>query len=557
MTAASSARGPRGARRAPGRVHRADPARGCAAAARPRSPPTSCRWALLGFPGVGWLFAGFPLTGDVLLLAGPAFAWAVLPLAFTPFGDGPLRGDRLAGRVRLAAAAARSVRGARSTARTGAGARASSARRPATAGGTGGRARCRTRIGVAAGTIALLLVSLPFVPAVGGHRQRRRPLLLPAAPHRARSRASSSRTPRGPVKLFAWSDPQEPYPRDALRVHAARRPRAARPRRGRRRAGRLPALRPRPRRRGAARGARRARDALARARRRGGRCGPAATCFIAVARGHVRRSRLRLPRRSSRRARRRRRSRAARTAARPRSPTPCSPVAAALLALAFALLLLRSLPRAAGRPEGALGASASSSSPSPTAARRSPSARAGRPALFRTYYLCGGVLDRRLPRRRLRLAAAAARAARDVLLGALAVATRRGRDHRRPRPGRRRGARARRRAAARRPTARSAATRSSGRSRSTRSARCALRRRLAVLDRAPPARPRRTSGSPAARWSSPWPPASRAPATTRFVYLGELAGIALMFCGFTLPSRAPAPRRQPQPHAAQPATTAQ
>src|SRR5205814_6501787 len=42
-----------------------------------------------------------------------------------------------------------------------------------------------------------------------------------------------------------------------------------------------------------------------------------------------------------------------------------------------------------------------------------------------------------------------------------------------------------------------------------------------------------------------------------FASLGQLAGLALMFCGFTLPSRAPAPRRPPQPHAAQPATTAQ
>ena len=28
-------------------------------------------------------------------------------------------------------------------------------------------------------------------------------------------------TPRGAVKLFSWSDPQDEYPADALRVHAA------------------------------------------------------------------------------------------------------------------------------------------------------------------------------------------------------------------------------------------------------------------------------------------------------------------------------------------------
>jgi hypothetical protein len=32
-----------------------------------------------------------------------------------------------------------------------------------------------------------------------------------------------------------------------------------------------------------------------------------------------------------------------------------------------------------------------------------------------------------------------------------------------------------------------------------------------------------------------------------FVYAGELVGIALMFCGFTLPSGRPAPRREQQP----------
>src|SRR5204863_3488524 len=55
---------------------------------------------LLGFPGLGWLFAGFPLPATVLLLGGPAFAWAVLPIAFSPYGQGPLRG--IGWRVELA-----------------------------------------------------------------------------------------------------------------------------------------------------------------------------------------------------------------------------------------------------------------------------------------------------------------------------------------------------------------------------------------------------------------------------------------------------------------------
>ena len=58
---------------------------------------------LMGFPGVGWLFAGFPLTASILLMAGPALTWAVIPVAFSPYGQGPLRDDRLEGRARLAA----------------------------------------------------------------------------------------------------------------------------------------------------------------------------------------------------------------------------------------------------------------------------------------------------------------------------------------------------------------------------------------------------------------------------------------------------------------------
>jgi hypothetical protein len=46
---------------------------------------------LLGFPGVGWLFAGFPFAATILLMVGPALAWAAIPVAFSPFGQGPLR----------------------------------------------------------------------------------------------------------------------------------------------------------------------------------------------------------------------------------------------------------------------------------------------------------------------------------------------------------------------------------------------------------------------------------------------------------------------------------
>src|SRR5256714_1752757 len=75
--------------RAPGEFTGRIPAR-----VRRRSPAALAGYelpmGLMGFPGVGWLFAGFPLTASILLMAGPALAWAVIPVAFTPYANGPL-----------------------------------------------------------------------------------------------------------------------------------------------------------------------------------------------------------------------------------------------------------------------------------------------------------------------------------------------------------------------------------------------------------------------------------------------------------------------------------
>ncbi|MFN2164401.1 MAG: cbb3-type cytochrome c oxidase subunit I [Candidatus Promineifilaceae bacterium] len=42
---------------------------------------------LFGWPGLGWLFAGQAMIAVGLLLAGPALAWALLPMLFSPFTD--------------------------------------------------------------------------------------------------------------------------------------------------------------------------------------------------------------------------------------------------------------------------------------------------------------------------------------------------------------------------------------------------------------------------------------------------------------------------------------
>jgi hypothetical protein len=172
--------------------------------------------ALLGFPGLGWLFAGFPLRASVLLCGGPAFAWAVLPIAFTPYGNGPLR--TLGWKVELVYLPLSAVLSA------GLLYRAHRRRRLLLLGGPPrprrrGRRSYRTRVAVAAGAILLLLVSLPFVPAVAGLgsgpvRYSLQPRLTPEVT------GQFLVTPRGPVKLFAWQDPQSTYPTDALRLRA-------------------------------------------------------------------------------------------------------------------------------------------------------------------------------------------------------------------------------------------------------------------------------------------------------------------------------------------------
>ena len=187
---------------------------------RRRSPLSAAAYELplgvLGFPGIGWLFAGFPVTGTILLIAGPALAWAVLPLAFSPFGQGPLRG--VGWRVEfvwlpvstlLSAALLMRAHRKRLQRLDGRPPRRRRRSRPS-----------RTRVAFGIGTLALLLVSLPLVPAVtglGSHSPR-----YAYAGHMTREITGQFlRTSHGTVKLFAWRDPQSPYPADTLRVHAS------------------------------------------------------------------------------------------------------------------------------------------------------------------------------------------------------------------------------------------------------------------------------------------------------------------------------------------------
>jgi hypothetical protein len=213
MTAAYRAAGRFAFKSAPSRYTGRIPRR-----VRRRSPAALAGYelpmAMLGFPGVGWLFAGFPFTASILLLSGPALAWAVIPLAFSPFGQGPLRG--LGWQVELVWLPLSALLSAGVLYRAHARRRARLLGKPPR--GPGRSARYRSRVSIAVGAIALVLVSLPFVPAVAG---------VGGSSVRYAYQHSFTRevtgqflvTPKGPVKLFAWRDPQSAYPRDALRLH--------------------------------------------------------------------------------------------------------------------------------------------------------------------------------------------------------------------------------------------------------------------------------------------------------------------------------------------------
>jgi hypothetical protein len=175
---------------------------------------------LMGFPGVGWLFAGFPFTASILLMVGPALAWAVIPIAFSPYANGPLRAEGwqvelvwLPFSALLSSALLYRAHARRRRLLDGGPPRGRPQRTRAQI-----RARHRTRISIAVGAIGLLLVSLPFVPAVAG---------VGASSVRYSYQRFAKEitgqfltTPSGNVALFAWDDPQGAYPTDALRVHA-------------------------------------------------------------------------------------------------------------------------------------------------------------------------------------------------------------------------------------------------------------------------------------------------------------------------------------------------
>ena len=141
----------------------------------------------------------------------------MIPIAFSPFGQGPLR--EVGWKVELAWLPASALVSSVALYRAHARRRAKLEGRPPRGRRRLTPASYRARVGLAAGAIALLLVSLPFVPAVAGIGSS--PVRYTFERHFTRDVTGQFLvTPRGPVKLFSWGDPQASYPSDALRLRS-------------------------------------------------------------------------------------------------------------------------------------------------------------------------------------------------------------------------------------------------------------------------------------------------------------------------------------------------
>jgi cbb3-type cytochrome oxidase subunit 1 len=163
---------------------------------------------LLGIPGAGWLEAGRPFAGLTLICVGSSLSWAVLPLAFSPFGAGPLHNigwpALLAWLPIMAAVSCTAL--------------VWSVRRDR-AGHPGRRPRReryphRGLIAGGAGTLLFLLVCLPLIPWLADLNGDVR--YSYSSPFAAASIGGAyAQTTRGAVQLYPWGDVQNEFPADA------------------------------------------------------------------------------------------------------------------------------------------------------------------------------------------------------------------------------------------------------------------------------------------------------------------------------------------------------
>ena len=410
---------------------------------------------VLGLPGRRLAVRRLPVRRrSILLHRRPGAGVGRDPDRVLAVRQGPLRERRLEGRARMAAAEHALSAVLLYRAHRAPDARGSTGRRPAPARSAAGASVPHARRRRGAGRSLLAAGRAAVRPR--SHRRR------------ARARCATRYQPRLTTEITGQFLAHTARTGEALRLAATRRTRIPRTRcgstrrrsrcssarRGRRRARRVPAVRPRPRRRVPL--ARRARARAPRSRsRRPRRSRPAATCSSPRTKG-CSGAATTIPARSCRRgapvtpigadahAARLRSSAAAADRGGPRRASVRVPARAVV-------------PPAARRAEGAVGGRLPALRGRGRAARRLRSGTGGAPALFRAYYLCGGVLTvaclgagsawLQLPRARATrcsaaLVVATVAAAVTVLLAPVDAAAL-ARDRERPPTGERRTRRAR------------------------------------------------------------------------------------------------------------------
>ena len=181
---------------------------------------------LFGWPGVGWLYAGQVMPGIAMLMIGPAIAWALLPMLFSPFTNTVfsqwnwhvllvwLPGTALVSTA-LLGFRLRALRTPQHEKVT------SASNIQAHEGGRRRMRRIPRKLVFGTGFVMLALFSVPVIPLLAGIPDSGRPQAVAAElPERASGAYLQIRDggTQGLLKLFPWSFPLDELPHESLAV---------------------------------------------------------------------------------------------------------------------------------------------------------------------------------------------------------------------------------------------------------------------------------------------------------------------------------------------------